>query len=187
MTDVPIIFSAPMVLALLDGRKTMTRRLARKRTLRPKGNALATTPWCQRRPGDRLWVKEGWRWNVDYHTPAYRADYPEGDGLPDSFYRWRSPLHMARKDSRLTLIVTATKIERLQDITESDAFAEGVERRAERDYRIGKDVVATDAIGCFSALWWSLYGIGAWDANPEVVALTFSVEKRNIDAKESLR
>ena len=88
---------------------------------------------------------------------------------------------MPRWASRFTLVITATRIESLQAISAADAMAECIERRADRDFQIGHDIRATDPVGCFSALWWSLHGIGTWDENPEVVALTFAVHQRNID------
>ena len=83
---------------------------------------------------------------------------------------------MPRWASRLTLTVTATKIERLQEISEDDARAEGVEAtqfwREEHPPSI-----------CFSVLWNSLHGAGAWDTNPSLVCLSFDVAKANIGAK----
>lgn len=208
MKDLPIIFSAPMVRALIEGRKTQTRRLARD-------GAPYASPWRQVEVGDRLWAREAFRvQQTDRICDAggwYRLvciDYPAAEGMAFDYFRRfikvyekdASPvllnrrgesgkdaplnpsIHLPRVASRLTLVVTATKIERLQDITPADAMAEGVERRADRDYQIGPDIQATDPVGCYSALWWSLHGIGAWNENPEVVALTFTVHKLNIDA-----
>ena len=78
-------------------------------------------------------------------------------------------MHMPRMDSRLTLIVTATKIERVQEISNEDAEAEGV--------KCGEH---------FKILWCDLYGYDSWDANPEVVALTFIIHKTNIDKMPKL-
>ena len=158
----PIIFSAPMVRALLAGCKTQTRRLAWQKPLRP---VLLPTVWQRIRPGDRLWVREIWhpgqvvadyenRFHASVRSISYRATWESG---PTSF-AWRSPIHMPRVASRLTLAVTATRIERLQAITAADALAEGVDRDG------------------FAQLWNFLHGPGAWDANPWVVALTFTVE-----------
>ena len=116
MIERPIIFSATMVRALLAGRKTMTRRLAWQKPLRP---VLLPTAWQRIRPGDRLWVREIWYPGQAAADPIrYRATYGSG---PTSF-AWRSPIHMPRAASRLTLAVTATRIERLQAITAADAI-----------------------------------------------------------------
>lgn len=210
MTDLPIIMSAPMVLATLreiekpGTGKTMTRRLARRaekiETGFWTGHRDAPSPWQRVKAGDRMWVREGWRWNVDYESTAcYRADYPSDNTppVPEPYYRWRSPLHLARAYSRLTLIVTATKIERLQDIDHIDALREGIERRVEPvdgkptvifsadfDNLGGADL---DPVRHFQLLWTWLHGKESWGANPEVVCLTFRPVLANIDtiAKEA--
>jgi hypothetical protein len=201
MTDLPIIMSGPMVRALLreiekpGTGKTQTRRLA-WRVSEPADEASLlperrqASPWQRVKPGDRLWVREAFRPHGDGPLsectgPADFQFAATADEASIAIFKWRSPIHMPRWASRLTLIVTATKIEPLQKITPADAMAEGVEQRADRDYQIGRDIQGTDPIACFSALWWSLHGIGAWDKNPEVIALTFTVIKANIDAVEA--
>jgi hypothetical protein len=211
MTDIPIIFSAPMVRALLDGRKTMTRRLA-WRDLPTRDGAYAgeiktrhPSPWQKVRPGDRLWVRESlyrgqtttaWCYTADNKLIALEwadhrvaqmvawAHHKEGGSCPS--------IHMPRWSSRLTLTVTAARIERLQAISEEDARAEGVARFRSGDtvmYGIavpqGHELAGLSARETFTSLWCDLHGPSAWVANPEVVALTFSVEKINIDAKEA--
>ena len=170
MTDRPIIFSAPMILALLDGRKTMTRRLAWRRDpawgdaapiVGKERDYMLPTPWQRVAPGDRLWVRETWRLNAQGGLIEYRADWTGPAG------KWRSPIHMPRHASRLTLTVTGTKIEKLQMIRNADIKAEGIEGDPP------KSVV-------FSALWDMLHGLGAWAKNPEVVALSFTVHPKNI-------
>jgi hypothetical protein len=200
MTDRPVIFSAPMVLALLAGRKTMTRRLAWKFSDVNDNHTKSPSPWQRVQTGDRLWVKETF---VCYHTKEkvylrgpkidvewvyYRAS--DGHAFVDEM-KWESSMYMPRKLSRLTLIVTATKIERLQEISPDDAWNEGVERRS-RSVRqmslFGATAEERQAIykrACvweFEELWKSLHGPDAWDENPEVVALSFTVHKQNIDA-----
>lgn len=199
MGDHPIIFSAQMIRALLDGRKTMTRRLAwrdapsadgsgRDGWRRKRGtNAMGwerPSPWQRVQPGDRLWVRE------KFHLGAQCTHYAEEfDGTVRVTFR--SPIHMPRWASRLTLVVTAVKIERLQEISEADARAEGVL------YVPGHgDITPTDLradpgysnfLNCrmgFAAIWQELHGRDSWGANPEVVALSFIVQHSNIDAKE---
>jgi hypothetical protein len=202
MRDIPIIFSGPMVRALLDGRKTMTRRLAwGKRYRRRNGEegGLLPSSWQFVMPGDRLWVRENWalkdcgrRVGVDAATwpqgfPVDRAQYIATDTAPStntdgSPYWWnqRPCIHMPRWASRLTLVVTSTKDETLQAITELDAMLEGVEP-AVAGHRGDGEPIKTYRTG-FCRLWNQLHGESAWLDNPQVVALTFTVHKQNIDA-----
>jgi hypothetical protein len=183
MGDIPIIFSAPMIRALLDGRKTMTRR-------------LPTPTWRKAAPGDRLWVRENWQALSfgDYlptkTTPAdprYAATDPLADLDKETRgYPWRPSIHMPRWASRLTLVVTATKIESLDRITGTDAIAEGLASLGRDGENWHWDPQAKPGDGyfapwrAFKALWESLHGPASWDARP-VVAITFTVHKRNID------
>ena len=178
MTDRPIIFSSPMVRALLEGRKTQTRRLAWKRVMdRLAGDMIdAPSPWQHVQPGDRLYVRETWMPAIDASGPSvrYAADYDAaGYQTMRAFQEWRSPLHHARKDSRLTLVVAATRIERLHKILDADARAEGLDYDGDRT-----------ASENFSKLWRELHGVESWCSNPDVVVLTFRVVKANIDAIE---
>jgi hypothetical protein len=203
VTDRPIIFSAPMIRALLDGRKTQTRRVLKpSRKITRLGytdpllrlDVLHGALWwwdgihecvgaSQAYPyatGDRLWVREAFRydaypplswshWPVHYEADGNR-DTREGMGA-DS--RLRSPIHMPRWASRLTLIVTDVRVQRLQEIDRGDAMDEGCPFP---NMAHGKD-----PRHWFNYLWNSLHGPDAWDANPWVVALTFTVHRCNID------
>jgi len=204
MTDRPIIFSAPMVRALLDGRKTMTRRKVGPPWALPT-QGVAECWIAQTFPGDRLWVREAWAMAGDAAGLAVR-ELTSADGVSmNRFYRgllrhragsdaydestqaWRPSIHMPRWASRLTLTVTAVKIERLQDISEADAEAEGVacpQFRAAFAQKIGPESyhIPVSWRGGFANLWSGIYGPGSWEANPEVVAIGFTVDRRNIDA-----
>lgn len=235
MADRGIIFSAPMVRALLDGRKSQTRRV-----LKPQPNLLAGGIWYRAWPathplewsylygdrvaadcakvrfarGDRLWVREAWRvgaWHygngqiaVDYKDGPRKEWLDAGDhllplidqsrddaqkagtALRHSYYeytwspgdgpcRWRSPIHMPRWASRLTLTVTDVRLQRLGEITEADAIAEGCPAQTL------EDLAGMDPRGWYRDLWNSLHGADAWDANPWVAAYSFTTEQRNID------
>lgn len=227
MTDFPIIFSGPMVRALLDGRKTQTRRLLySRRKMRPPGTIPASASmmhverggrrvvlwppmefstthywtlsgWQNVKPGDRLWARETFAPRVgedggpdqNQHYVKYRASAHDQETPYNEMdwhtwpRKWTSPIHMPRWASRLTLIVTATKIEPVQKIIAEDAEAEGVlrhvaERSLDKVFRGERDVTA---IKYFGDLWRSLHGAESWDSNPEVVAMTFRVIKENID------
>lgn len=218
--DRPIIFSGPMIRALLDGRKTMTRRLAWTPYDRPDSGDLScrvidgrryrASPWQRTKPGDRLWVRESLKAiNIDLGgtlglTEPLKAFDPSrkdiaaaysADGEPcvneDEFNlawiweRYSLPsIHMPRAFSRITLEVTAVKVEPLQDISENAAQAEGLERGDCGRAGCWKNYIGSGCLtpgDSFASLWNSLHGADAWEANTEVVALTFTVHLRNID------
>ena len=117
---------------------------------------------------------------ADSHVGAQHLDLPFAQGGwgadPENVeaLRWRSPIHMPRLASRLTLTVTDVRVEPLQDISEADVLAEGLAP------------IVTDGrhslVTMFVDLWNSINGHRApWNSNPDVVALTFTVEERNID------
>ena len=140
MTDRPILFSGPMVRALLDGRKTQTRRIMKPQPrandrLRKRLDSRDFTAFRRHEPpienwrcpyggpGDRLWVKETHLGgSPGVANIIYRAD-GEVPGV-----RWRPSIHMPRRASRVTLAITDVRVERLQDISEADAIAEGLYR-----------------------------------------------------------
>ena len=222
MADRPIIFSAPMVRALLEGQKTQTRRIIQQPDMDggerwvkyPSGWVLSVNAEDEYRrripyaPGDRLWVREAfigpYAYEVNEYPPRdwgnkpiwFPADGPAPEKHAGQFWhRARPSIHMPRWASRLTLTVTDVRVQRLQDISEADAIAEGIvpvtrrfpplqgclnqlRERTMYEWSGGWSVRAADA---YAALWNSLHGPGAWDANPWVVALTFTVQRGNID------
>lgn len=208
--DIPIIFSGPMVRALLDGRKIQTRRLAWREVAATKphdfmdadSKCWVRSAWQKVKPGDRLWVREtlsigeGY---IDYATDGEECSDLATDAACALFDRYKyaddriggrdvPSIHMPRWASRITLTVTATKIEPIQCITERDSRAEGIlcydateSDNAEYAYEQGGMIFAT-AAEAYEALWRALHGSDSWKASPEVVALTFGVHKVNIDA-----
>ena len=196
MADRPIIFSAPMVRALLSGRKTQTRRIIKPQPLQPFcGISTDGVKWWTndeeagvieplRVPcaeGDRLWVREAWGMGVSDHgdCPRYKAtmDYKCGDKIKSEHegpFKWRPSIHMPRWASRITMEVTAVKVERLQDINRGGAMEEGCP--------FPNMASGPNPLDWFRDLWTSIHGPGAWEANPWVAAISFTVERRNIDA-----
>ncbi len=183
MSERPIFFSAPMVRAILDGRKTQTRRLIKRGALRTMLDAgvpcdVLSAPmndhlWLYR-PGDLLWVRETFSYSTVSYSIAPSGTLPLiwcwADGNPDDgdWSRPKPSIHMPRWASRITLRVTATRIERLQEISEEDAMAEGVVAFRE----VGREHAEPHRLN-FQLTWNSLHGPGSWESNPEVVVLTF--------------
>ena len=216
--ELPILFSGPMVRALLAGTKTMTRRIVKPQPpedktigechYSPSGFAL----WWKEPPGgcscvpvspryavgDLLWVKEAWR-RADTCTPdgiVYRDGnlliWFDGNEPPEAKVgiqkysrdgKWRPSIFMPRWASRITLEVTAVKVERLQEISEEDAKAEGVEKtdwkyscQPYRNYELKEGWLPgrsfSTAARSFQSLWNSIHGPSAWDLSPWVGAYT---------------
>ncbi|MGG7519651.1 hypothetical protein ACQ3G6_17385 [Allorhizobium undicola] len=203
MADRPILFSAPMVRALLAGTKTQTRRILKPQPMpdmalvglyAPGLTAVFgyDTPDADFKvrlrsiPGDRLWVRETWQALSfgDYQpTKCSQSEVRYAATDPCAYldteargYPWRPSIFMPRWASRLTLIVTDVRVERLQDISQADAKAEG----AKKPMMIADDDPCTYIDG-YADLWDSINGQGAWEANPWVAAYTFTVHRCNID------
>ena len=200
MKERPILFSAPMVRALLAGTKTQTRRavaLPRSRdsfVLEDRGAGWwpyqsddGESPLCDDgmehpytcpygRPGDRLWVRESHWWFKDecdhetgYYPPPLTADDVEyrADG-ESKRHGWRPSIHMPRWASRIVLDVKAVRVERLQDISDDDLAAEGIQELI--DGGVDHDGTPRDT---YRALWEQLNGNGSWAANPWVWVVEF--------------
>ena len=207
MKESPILFSGPMVRALLDGTKTQTRRVVKF----PKDSVLEeiSIPWMRPtvwlpdrqesvlmdcpygKPGDRLWVRECWSSDFAGHYPHdrvwYRADdhkyhdidvrdgvrgiySPESDEFVP--FRWHPSIHMPRAACRLVLEIVSIRVERLNDITDDDARAEGVAEwsRGVMTERERHEICRQDG---FRMLWESINGVGSWATNPWVWVVEF--------------
>lgn len=176
----PILFSGAMVRAILDGRKTQTRRVMSERHryhfIEASGD-LALCPYGQ--PGDRLWVRETWGYNPDFpgmpSLACFRAD-PEHkyDGI-----KWKPSIHMPRAACRLMLEITGVRVERLNDCSERDAVAEGLHvLPASGRYVVNPGeqyagLADSDPRVVYAGLWDSINGAGAWEANPWVWVVEF--------------
>lgn len=206
----PIIFSAPMVRAILADTKTMTRRVVKPQ---PAGDwATPGKTQCPHgQPGDRLYIKEtfyAWgRWETRFSKKKGRDEwhfidmtlecgkeyrYAEGMAGGNGPRQrgsitpewWKRPaIFMPRWASRITLEITAVRVERLQDISEKDARAEGVETDeylehvewAESVAPRGLDIPCTmpSLRGEFHSLWDCINGLGSWDENPYIWVIEF--------------
>lgn len=233
MKDRPIIFSGPMVRALLEGRKTQTRRVVNPQPLADRkfagGYAISVpksrlsdgmrasslsleAPYVHiacayGSPGDLLWVKEtfyAWgRWETRHNPKKGRDEWhfvdmtlAAGKGYQfaaPSNYRlcgrggavpqwWKRPaIFMPRAASRLTLRLTGVRVQRLQEIDEADAWAEGVQEWMGKETP-WKGELAPASVHAYAALWEHINGAGSWAAAPWVWALTFEVIRANVGA-----
>jgi len=203
MKEKPILFSGPMVKAILEGRKTQTRRVINPQpTFVAKCDTTRAEFWAQTgpinhrikcpygRPSDHLWVRETWRlWSnaTDWYVVSYPASGSQT--YPVKCYRDLDVLKslgskparfMPREFSRITLEVTGVRVERVQEITSSDALAEGIDKEyAEstanwNDYGTGSIYVDQ-----FAALWDTINAKRgySWKANPWVWIIEFEVAK----------
>jgi hypothetical protein len=199
----PILFSAPMVRAILDGRKTQTRRICKPQPPEHTesivtyhhpddddgrgsrfwpfydGALMEPAGWPQPcrygAPGDRLWVRETWaRYEIDQDSHSVAYRATPAAEVPRDI-RWRPSIHMPRNASRITLAITDVRVERLQEITEEDARVEGVTRN-EWEYDNGEGPETyRDAYAC---LWDHINGRGSWDENPWVWVIEFRTLSR---------
>jgi hypothetical protein len=232
MKERPILFSAPMVRAILDERKTQTRRVLNlpagwsmespegdlctlgmitsshpkkgkfgafiRQEIHPgSGKFMADVAVCPYgKVGDQLWVREtfGMKVRTVVGTPheslCYRADKDNkiyaysasGNEIP---VKWKPSIHMPRWASRINLEITDIRVERLNEISEADAIAEGIERVADNSPFCGPDcwrdysadgLIPFDGdkpISAFCSLWESINGAGSWSANPWVWVIEF--------------
>lgn len=204
----PILFSAPMVRALLDGRKTQTRRVV-------KGDPVFVLPFIGRDnqpthefglclthdrvinkhvrcpygvPGDTLWVRESfakvWRdecppatpddvdieYRADTDGKAFAGDWPIEERDNEDRPRWRPSIHMPRWASRITLRVTEVRVERLNEISHDDCWAEGTVCDI---HGARKHTCCSGLTRGYRAIWETINGSGSWDRNPWVWAVSF--------------
>lgn len=231
MKERPILFSGPMVRAILEGRKTQTRRVIkpqpvpfiqytpdihpttrtapyidaycgeRKTAKNPRGMSrdwywwtadnrlgehVARCPYGQ--PGDRLWVREtfadlrgaGFDRAFAYLADSSKKGYEDEESKRcrlDYGVKWKPSIHMPRIASRITLEITGVRVERLQDITEEDARAEGITdggcTECGNHEPCGCANPSPDARDAFCFLWGEINGAESWAANPWVWVIEF--------------
>ena len=223
MKERPILFSAPMVRAILAGHKTQTRRVVKFPRSRDSfvmidygkgwwpyqsddGETEVCNDSCEHpysspygQPGDRLWVKETWRHTASSLEEAraitediasgiavdWRATYikkcmqqlgftQEDAEMADDFETWRPSIFMPRWASRILLEVVSVRVERLNDISEADAVAEGIiQQKTTGWFSVpGINGAGTTARAAYALLWNSING-ASWNKNPWVWVVEF--------------
>ncbi len=220
MSSKPILFSADMVRALLEGRKTQTRRVIKPQPPQSSGkykviprhqddesasliliqekveNTVINPPY---KKGDLLWVREAFYFDTSFYKPTkehlsdiyYRADGECCEQIPECACseigkpKWKPSIFLPHWASRITLKVKNIRIERLNEISSSDAIDEGIsviycgERELYKNYQTGKGTVY--ATQSFGTLWQSIHGCESWKNNPLVWVIEFDAYLGNID------
>ena len=205
MTSRPILFSAPMIRALLAGTKTQTRRAVKwPEWVKDHDDAVRGLnvglrvglfrdglptkvfgcPYGQ--PGDELWVRETIK-RVPANSAMWDAAIYAADDAPTSLDTWTwergvlPAIHCPRGLSRITLRVTSVRCERLQAISEADAMAEGAAHRISTGGDLAGAFDTCDTPinyrAHFRDLWESINGAGSWAANPWVWCVGFEVRR----------
>jgi len=174
MKERPIIFSGEMVRAILDGKKTQTRRVIK---LLPKSNEKIYTKCCPYgKPGDRLWVRETFQADEIAMKYKIKEKIFYKATMPNGLQHLRSSIYMPRWASRIDLEIAGIRIERIQDITPADALVEGI--KYERHGKgLGDACDEIRILQAFQKLWDSINakrGYG-WDRNPWVWIIEFKV------------
>jgi hypothetical protein len=208
----PILFSTEMVQAILEGRKKLTRRTQGLEIINKNPDDwfldglkilgrfifhnLKSKEEIQIKPkfeiGDILWVRETWQttWNENKKSwdTIYKADggyWIDDDGI----MKWKPSIFMPKKKCRIFLEITDVRVERLQDISEEDAIAEGIKKtwinddikqcRFKNYINDGKG--SKSPIDSFNSLWVSINGKDSWKANPWVWVYEFKVVEKPKD------
>lgn len=200
-----MLFSAPMVRAILDDSRTQLRRVMKQqptmvtavgRPIFHDENNRRISPVCPYgQPGDRLWVREtfqlvfadgfehvgatfpdygtGYGYKCNYPATDGRVEFIDGDGRITD--RVTPSIRMPRWASRILLEIVSVRVERLQDISEEDAKAEGIWRTVSGHFSYGDEYNPSyiTAVDAFGALWESINGADSWAANPWVWVVEF--------------
>ena len=196
MKEHPIIFISHMVSAILAGTKTQTRRIIKPQPQENDGHLLGkfwwkgSYGWDERqliphcpygKVEDILWVRETW---MESPNPEFGADYKDfryKASVSKQFIDewkgyWKPSIFMPKAACRIRLEITNIRVERLQDISEEDAMAEGITLPNYAEQAI-KNVHYPEPSTIYSLLWKSINGKGSWDKNPWVWVIEFKVKE----------
>lgn len=197
MKERPILFITEMVRAILDGRKTQTRRVMKKVSRMEdadwsknhkvkdwwpcnivrsmvhiedmlKDQSMSRCLNPYGEPGDRLWVREAWLRDIYDHSIQYRASHPSPMGA-----KWKPSIHMPREHCRITLEITDVKVERLQEICNLDIWREGILPTPKAPGVSHEECREAD-FQCFKESWDSINDKKhPWESNPWVWVIAF--------------
>lgn len=200
----PIPFSTPMVQAILEGRKTQTRRIVDRTALKWLNEgftaefvAMPENHLCRYGYSkDILWVRETFSLMKDSllynHFPnlesryLYKADWKESQIPALAIKKWKPFIFMPKAACRLFLEIVKIKVERLQDISEEDAVAEGIEKQVSgtegmavsyKNY-LSEGYIDMNPKKSFQSLWTKINGAESWKQNPFVWVIGFQQIKR---------
>ena len=229
----PILFSTPMVQAILDGRKSQTRRIVKPmrgmqsewlsmdlinkvkegqivkggwQMFHPNGGEKSPLGWIKSnyQIGDILWVRETWQqeceliqiaggdWSNAYLNATgnyvYKSDNIILPSETETFSKWKPSIFMPKEACRIFLKVTDVRVERLQDISEKDAKAEGIERdkngfmpTPDKFWAFDGSALFNSAKDAFAHLWKKINRENSWKENPWVWVYTFERVERPHD------
>ncbi len=178
MKERPILFSTPMVQAILDGRKIQTRRIVKFKYLPEIGGSYGERVMIYGKSGvlamfcpygtigDILWVRETWS-KTDSGRYIYKASNPQFNPV------WKPSIFMPKEACRIKLLVKNIRVEKLCDITEENAMAEGISLPNYAEQAI-KDVKYPEPSDIYAELWDEINGTGAWIKNPWVWVIEFN-------------
>lgn len=200
MKEKPILFNTEMVQAILYGRKTQTRRTFKYQPFSDaeiegpdffntvkydkdgyteegpevygawdENNDWGIKSPCQ--PGDILWVRETFA-PIDYGHNLTRYAFKADGSIIWNYFKWKPSIHMPKDAARIWLKVTDVRCERLKDISEDDAWSEGVKGKGITRYE-------GESIQLFQSLWQSIHGPDSWNENPWVWVYEFEVVSTN--------
>lgn len=195
MKERGMIFNSEMVRAILDGRKTQTRRIVKVQPDTPEfglrriiessiANEIGMYFWSQEDArgikarskqfycpygdvGDRIWVRETFSPVPDHEEPAGCSALLYAADGNGPYGKWVPSIHMPRWASRLTLEISGVRVERLRDLSEDDAKSEGITPPS------GGVLPGWEYRINFRDLWMSIYGAENWEANPWVWVIEF--------------
>ncbi len=187
MKEHPILFSTPMVQAILEGRKTQTRRIVKGFVPDFLNDIVGGPVWALEqydirfpygKVGDVLWVRESSATTYAQAGPRiirkvwYKADDPI---IPENVkFKWKPSIHMPRSSCRLRLEIANIRVERLQEISVGDAIAEGIEGNGDPyGFKSYLDGGTGAAVYSYKTLWQSINGKESWEENPWVWVIEF--------------
>lgn len=198
----PILFSTPMVSAILNGSKNQTRREIKPQPIIDeesgytffKDKQLDIHHWkelilefAKYQIGDIIWTREAWQYIDDLDEPYVYRQKEQDELKPEYFERmkWKPSIHMAKEACRLFLECTNVRVERLQDVSSKDAQAEGakdsmkfdeLEKLKHLDWVIPSPF--SEYQFGFLSIWCNINGIKSWESNPWVWVYDFKITER---------